>query len=589
MAGTWRKLSGAVAVFAVVVASIVSWSTALDADTLGNLRVTPTDVQPGQVVQVEGDTHPAACGLTPLASIGIYWDATTSLATVTEITPDGSFATEIRIPDDASAGEHVLSTRCETSAATTDLASAPIVVRDTTPAAPSVTPPPTPPAPSGGDTAPAADTAPAPAAMPATATGASSGSGAPAPGSPAARPPAATAAGDAPRAPTLGTATATPVAGQHADEQALIEAAAVAGARGQSARDADGSEDATSGRRSRPITSTALRTPEDVLRDRRGLALTTIFGAVLLVVAFVSAEMANAALAERYEKVAALRVARSVEAAIRSLLDRLPQQVEFVAFTLASVVLYMFLDPELGWTTTSLLAGIGLLASVAITTAMFTIPGYIAARRHGITSRFCAFPAALGFGALCVVVSRLGHFLPGFMVGAIGDFDPEDEMPDRTDGQAVAIGAGGLLGIALLAWFGWSFVADGAAAEGASFALLTVDAILATTVFVALEWIVFGLLPLRFCDGARICAWSRAVWALIYLPALVLFVELLWPEYGTLPPHVLVPVGIASAAGVALWLYVRSHSDDDDEDGEGEGAEENGPVIDLTDRELVLR
>ena len=82
-----------------------------------------------------------------------------------------------------------------------------------------------------------------------------------------------------------------------------------------------------------------------------------------------------------------------------------------------------------------------------------------------------------------------------------------------------------MLGVAVVCWFLWIPVVDAASEPHAGFVPLFLDTALATTWVVGIQTLVFGLMPLRFLDGAKVMAWSRVGWAAIYALGMFAFVH----------------------------------------------------------------
>lgn len=97
-----------------------------------------------------------------------------------------------------------------------------------------------------------------------------------------------------------------------------------------------------------------------------------------------------------------------------------------------------------------------------------------------------------------------------------------------------------------MAWGAWTLMAVAAAAwvaripvrhalaDGASrtFGRLLLENALSQTFTAAVVGLVFGLMPLRYCDGALLRSWSRTAWALTYTAAAFLFLLVLFDPSG---------------------------------------------------------
>jgi hypothetical protein len=99
----------------------------------------------------------------------------------------------------------------------------------------------------------------------------------------------------------------------------------------------------------------------------------------------------------------------------------------------------------------------------------------------------------------------------------------------------------------------------------ASGAQLTINFALVGIFVVAVEGLVFGLVPLRFLPGQRLWAWSRWRWAVLWGAGLALFAHVLVYPVTVAQPNpdpaslttTLVSVGIYGGVAVAFWLFFR--------------------------------
>jgi hypothetical protein len=96
-----------------------------------------------------------------------------------------------------------------------------------------------------------------------------------------------------------------------------------------------------------------------------------------------------------------------------------------------------------------------------------------------------------------------------------------------------------------------------------------------------LQALVFGFVPVRFLPGAKVWAWSKRVWALLFTIGMFGFLHvLLHPEddyEGSLTTMIVLFVAFAAASG-AFWAYFRYRKPagpDDAESTEPEGPEES--------------
>ena len=225
----------------------------------------------------------------------------------------------------------------------------------------------------------------------------------------------------------------------------------------------------------------------------------------------------------------------------------------FLACAVAGTVLGGLLDPKFGATTASYALMTGIFVAVVVTVLLVALTGRLfrSATHHEHAWYLRAIPSALLIAVVCVVVSRLTHFEPGYLYGVVGGAVFAIALDGRSEGRAeVVVGLMTLL-VALGAWVAFGPVADAANAGDASFLVLSGDAILASLFIGALEGLLFGMVPLRFLPGARIKGWSWVVWGVMAAVVLYVFVHvLLLPESGYLGRST------AASADVTIALFI---------------------------------
>ncbi len=176
-----------------------------------------------------------------------------------------------------------------------------------------------------------------------------------------------------------------------------------------------------------------------------------------------------------------------------------------------------------------------------------------------------AIPSALIVAAVCVLVSRLTHFQPGYLYGVLGGAVFIAALDRRGEGRAEVTASVVALGLALVAWVVFEPVAHAATKPSAGYPTLALDSLLACLFIGGLEGMLFGLVPLRFLPGARIKNWSWVAWAVLTAVVVYLFVHvLLMPESGYLgrstAASVTTTIVLFVAFGVAsalFWGYFR--------------------------------
>ncbi len=150
------------------------------------------------------------------------------------------------------------------------------------------------------------------------------------------------------------------------------------------------------------------------------------------------------------------------------------------------------------------------------------------------------------------------------MYGIIGAFTFVAFLNVADEGRMEARGAIALLILALAVWvLRIPFQpAPGVPASGID---LTINLGLVGIFIVAVEGLVFGLVPLSFLPGQKIWAWSRWRWLLLWGAGLALFIHVLvYPVTVTQPnpsasslTTTLISVAIYGALAIGFWLFFR--------------------------------
>jgi hypothetical protein len=237
-----------------------------------------------------------------------------------------------------------------------------------------------------------------------------------------------------------------------------------------------------------------------------------------------------------------------------------------LAFVGISAVLYSFLDPTFGISLTSLASLVGLAVGLLIILVAYGLPLLYFSRNQRIALTVRALPASLIIALVCVLVSRIANFQPGYLYGLVIGFFFAHELTPEIEGKAEAWAAGMSLGAAFVAWVLLAFIRGGAAGgDPTTNALL--QAATVTVVVAGIENAVFAMLPMRFLPGAAVYKWNRVVWiALLGLGIFAFAHVLLNPAGGagylsdtTRTPFVtlVVLVVLFSIASVGFWAYFR--------------------------------
>jgi hypothetical protein len=194
---------------------------------------------------------------------------------------------------------------------------------------------------------------------------------------------------------------------------------------------------------------------------------------------------------------------------------------------------------------------LGMAVAILVTTVAFAVPAILAHRQLGDRLTLRSLPGSLIVGAVCVLVSRVTSFEPGYLYGLLIGVSFAREMTDAQEGRITALSAALMLVVALAAWWALSLTGE----TSSDLVGVAVATLLAATMVAGLEAVFFGLMPVRFLPGATLFGWSRVVWAaLLGIGAFAFFHVLINPASGYLSDSSRVPffTTIALLAGFGL-------------------------------------
>ncbi len=188
-----------------------------------------------------------------------------------------------------------------------------------------------------------------------------------------------------------------------------------------------------------------------------------------------------------------------------------------------------------------------------LTVTVFELAGAVAGAKLGSPRRsFRAYHGALPIVALFVGISALGRLQPAYIYGHLAGSRWNDDPPPPRGRALQAVAASiALLVVAVACWAGRAFVPGSFLAE-----------LLAGVALVALNRLVFGLLPVTFLSGHAIVSYSRALWVAVYAPLVMTFLVLvLLPAARQGPERVvlasLVLFVLFAGLSVGLWAAFR--------------------------------
>ena len=113
---------------------------------------------------------------------------------------------------------------------------------------------------------------------------------------------------------------------------------------------------------------------------------------------------------------------------------------------------------------------------------------------------------------VCVLLSRIAGFQPGYLYGLIIGYVVSRELSRQEEGKAMAVATASMLAAAVVAWLALGPIQTSGAGE---FVTTALSAAAATIVVAGLEGAVFAMLPLRFLPGERVFQWDRRWWIVL--------------------------------------------------------------------------
>ena len=248
---------------------------------------------------------------------------------------------------------------------------------------------------------------------------------------------------------------------------------------------------------------------------------------------------------------------------------------------LATALLYGFLDPRFGLDMTSLALFVGLLAGLAVITMVADIPSIIYLKRKAPGSKLHshAIPGALLVAFVCVVLSRVLHFEPGYLYGTVAGLRVADgrHLSHEAAGRSSALSAVSAMVLSVLAWLLREPLVTYASHHHATFLAVAAEAALVAVFVAGVQGVLLNMLPLRFLPGSAVVRWSRKAWIAIEVVAFFAFVHLLlgqgsgyvgstsemWPA--------LIFVAVVAILTAGVWIFFMRY---DAKHPEVEGAEE---------------
>jgi hypothetical protein len=212
------------------------------------------------------------------------------------------------------------------------------------------------------------------------------------------------------------------------------------------------------------------------------------------------------------------------------------EKATFVAVMLVGTLFGTLLDPSFGPNFRTVLSFVAILVAMVAGVALsgFVTGSYHRARKHGkVPYKFEALPVGLLIAAVCVFISRVTGFSPGYLYGVICGVTFTRELGAREEGHVIALGAWVRVVLAIVAWLAWAALTDNATKPGSFFGIVLVDDFLASLFVSGLVSTVISLFPLRFLPGHKLQAWHKGAWAATFGISLFVLVQVLLRPHST--------------------------------------------------------
>jgi hypothetical protein len=249
-----------------------------------------------------------------------------------------------------------------------------------------------------------------------------------------------------------------------------------------------------------------------------------------------------------------------------------------------SALVYGFLSPGFGLDAPSLAMFLGFLVGLAFITAAFDLPLRVYHRRRtGELGRLRAVWWTLAVAVICVLISRLVGFQPGYLYGLVVTIAFTSVISVRPEGIGVLLASAWLLGLSVGAWV---LLAATRSVGGDPWIMLVLQTTFATFFVAGIEALAIGLLPMRFLPGHPLFEWNRLAWFPIFAASVFAYVMVLvdpangYFSTGSSTPSIigitfLVAFGVVS---VGTWAYFRYRPQRGHDDSE---PDRPGEAIDL--------
>lgn len=293
--------------------------------------------------------------------------------------------------------------------------------------------------------------------------------------------------------------------------------------------------------------ASALNPPGQAFRTPPLIAVNLLVTALVILFVTFPPALFNHTLSENYDEIsAATRWLRSAWTPLRELssragagrIGRRRDTLLFAAVLLVGALLNGLLDPTFGFDVRSATSYLATLMTICFGVAVTGGVAFLYRRLRRQDTRWHprALPLGLGIAALCVLVTRLTDFAPGYFYGFVCGIAFGTALGRREAGHTAALATIASMTLAVVAWLGWAALYP-SVQTGAGWPVVFAEDFLGSVFVGGLVGNVVGLLPLRSLQGGTLIAWHRGVWGAIFGVAVFGLIQvLLHPEQGAVHP-----------------------------------------------------
>lgn len=319
---------------------------------------------------------------------------------------------------------------------------------------------------------------------------------------------------------------------------------------------------------------------EDISTDAETIATNFLLALLLLLLILFDASIVNATVKENHDFFEGLSMKltspfASFFAAVAGFFGSTASSGPLVSVARPALVLgltsliYVLLEPDVGFNQPSLVVLLSLFVGIAVTTYTYDGGQVLVARRQlGLPSGILFYPFAIILAVVSVLASRLFDIHPGVVYGfvAAASLLSEEMLPDRHRAQIILVPMLILLAVSLAAWLllsplrSWS--------EDGNFIALVLEAAAVSIFLGGIYGILFNLVPLDFVDGKEIWRWSRMAWLAIALPVTFIFLQVILNPGGDFDSPIqetglqalLIACIVIWVLTAAVWLFFRQRA-----------------------------